>query len=123
MSENNNLLVENIKTWVLYDSQLKVLSEKLREIREKKGELQTMIVEQLKIKNMEKTIIEIGDGELKMVPKKEYSTLTFQYIEKCLTDIIPNKEHVEYIIEYLKSHREIKESSDLRRTYKKKTDS
>jgi len=71
MSENNNLLVENIKTWVLYDSQLKVLSEKLREIREKKGELQTMIVEQLKIKNMEKTIIEIGDGELKMVPKKE----------------------------------------------------
>lgn len=119
MSENT-VLVDHIKNWVLYDSQLKLLSEKLREIREKKGELQTLIVEQLKKKNMEKTVIEIGDGELKMVPKKEYSSLTFQYIEKCLTEIIPNAEHVQYIIEYLKSHREIKETTDLRRTYKNK---
>jgi len=119
MSENN-ALVDHIKNWVLYDSQMKILSEKLREIREKKGELQTVIIDQLKTKNMEKTVIEIGDGELKMVPKKEYSSLTFQYIEKCLIDIIPNKEHVDFIIQYLKSHREIKESTDLRRTYKNK---
>jgi hypothetical protein len=115
----SNNLVDNIKTWVQYDSQLKILSEKSKEIREKKGEIQTMILEQLKTKNMEKTVIEIGDGELKMVSKKEYPSLTFQYIEGCLTEIIPNPEHVNYIIEYLKSHREIKDTIDLRRIYKK----
>ena len=116
---SNNTLVENVKNWVLYDSQLKILSEKIKEISEKKGQLQEVIVDELKKKNMQNTIIEIGDGELKMVPKKEYSSLTFQYIEKCLTDVIPNKEHVDFIIEYLKSHREIKEITDLRRTYRK----
>jgi hypothetical protein len=118
-TSSTDTLVDNIKNWVQYDSQLKLLSDKTREVREKRGVIQAVILDQLKTKNMEKTVIEIGDGELKMVPKKEYSSLTFQYIEKCLTDIIPNKEHVDFIIEYLKTHREIKESTDLRRTYKK----
>jgi len=68
---------------------------------------------------MQKSVIGIGDGELKMVAKKEYPPLTYQYVERCLTDVIPNKEHVEYIMAYLKSHREIKETMDLRRTHKK----
>lgn len=112
-------LVDNIKQWVQYDNQLRVLSEKTKEVREKRAEIQTSIIDELKLKNMQQTVIGIGtDSELKLVAKKEYPPLTYQYVERCLTEVIPNKEHVEYIIGYLKSHREIKEtlSLDLRRS-------
>jgi hypothetical protein len=112
-------LIENIKHWVQYDNQLRLLAEKTKEVREKRGELQASIIEELKTKNMQQSVIGIGDGELKMVAKKEYPPLTYQYVERCLTDVIPNTEHVAYIMAYLKSHREIKESMDLRRTTKK----
>lgn len=109
-------LVENIKQWVQYDNQLKLLTEKTREVRERRCQLQTSIIDELKAKNMHQTTIGIGThSELKMVAKKEYPPLTYQYVERCLHEVIPNKEHVEYIIGYLKSHREIKETTDLKR--------
>lgn len=119
-TQGESVLIENIKQWVQYDNHLKLLTEKIKEIRERRSQVQTSIVDELKAKNMQQTVIGIGtDSELKMVPKKEYPPLTYQYVERCLTDVIPNKEHVEYIMGYLKSHREIKETMDLRRIPKK----
>jgi len=112
-------LIENIKNWVQYDNQLRLLNEKTKEIRERRVELQSTIIEQLNTQNMQRATINVGDGELKMVAKKDYPPLTYQYVEKCLTDVIPNKEHVDYIISYIKSNREIKESTELRRIPKK----
>ena len=68
---------------------------------------------------MTNTKIEISDGELKMYEKKEYSPLTFSYVEESLAKILADKSQVDYIIQYLKSNREIKSSPDIRRTYKK----
>lgn len=118
-SPSSNELIENIKNWVQYDNQLRLLNEKTKEIREKRVELQSTIIEQLNTQNMQRATINVGDGELKMVAKKDYPPLTYQYVEKCLTDVIPNKEHVAYIISYIKSNREIKESTELRRIPKK----
>lgn len=119
-TNTENALVENIKQWVQYDNQLKLLTEKTREIREKRCEIQTSVIEELRSKNMEQTVIGIGaDKELKLVSKKEYPPLTYQYVERCLIDVIPNKEHVEYIMGYLKSHREIREIMELRTISKK----
>ena len=68
---------------------------------------------------MTNTKIEISDGELKMYEKKEYPPLTFTYVEESLAKILSDKSQVDYIIQYLKSNREIKSSVDIRRTYKK----
>ena len=54
-----------------------------------------------------------------MYEKKEYSPLTFSYVEESLAKILADKSQVDYIIQYLKSNREIKSSPDIRRTYKK----
>ena len=64
------------------------------------------------------TKIEISDGELKLYEKKEYSPLTFAYIQSCLANIINDESHVEFIIQYLKDHREIKTQTDIRRITK-----
>ena len=117
--EPKKQFVENIQKWVILDKQLKLVNEKTKEIRENKHRLTNDICDYIHNKNMTHTKIEISDGELKMYEKKDYSPLTFTYVEESLAKILSDKSQVEYIIQYLKSNREIKSSVDIRRTYKK----
>lgn len=110
--------IENVQKWVVADSQLKKVNEKTREFRDYKSNLSTSICRYLQDNNLQNTKIEISNGEIKMFEKKEYSPLTFTYIQECLGKIISDKSHVEYIIRYLKENREIKSDFDLRRTHK-----
>jgi hypothetical protein len=109
----------NIQKWVVLDKQLKMIHEKTKEIRDNKQQLTEEICNYIQNKNLSNTKIEISDGELKMYEKKEYSPLTFSYVEESLAKILADKSQVDYIIQYLKSNREIKSSPDIRRTYKK----
>ena len=110
---------EKIQQWVAIDSQLKIINEKTREIRNKKGELLEEISQHVKKNNIENKTIEITDGSLKFYEKKEYSGLTYSYIEGCLGKIIADKKHVEHIMQYLKENREVKTSLDIRRIQSK----
>jgi hypothetical protein len=109
--------IENVKKWVLIDNYLKQLNDKKQSFREQKQQLSKNIIQYMKTKKIENSPIEISDGEIRLYNKKDYSNLTFTYIESCLADIIPDKSHVEYIIQYLKDHREIKDEIDIRRLY------
>jgi hypothetical protein len=109
--------VDNIQKWVVLEKQLKLLHEKTKEIRESKNALTQDICEYIKTRNL--STIEISDGELKVFEKREYSPLTFKYIEECLGKIVSDADQVEYIMNYLKKNREIKTSADLKRTYQK----
>jgi hypothetical protein len=126
--DNNNALVslntreefiDNIKKWVVADTQLKIVNEKTKKLREYKNNLTDNITKYIEDKNIKTTKIQISDGELRFYNKKEYSPLSFTYIEKCLAEIIPEQSHVEYIIEYLKEHRETTNEMDIRRVYNK----
>jgi hypothetical protein len=116
---NKNELIENIKRWVIIDSQLKIINEKTKRLRNMKHELTDQICT-YKTKNNIDNTVRISDGELKFYEKKEYNPLTFGYIEKCLANIIPDKTHVDYIISYIKENRETSTSTDIRRIYKTK---
>lgn len=111
--------IENVKKWVLIDSQLKIVNEKTRKMRTIKNGLTDEICIYMSENNIKNNKISISDGELKIYEKKEYSQLTFGYIEKCLAEIIPEKTNVEYIINYLKEKREITVSNDIRRNIEK----
>jgi hypothetical protein len=69
--------------------------------------------------NISNNDIEITNGILKVYEKREYSPLTYSYIEQCLAKIISEKSHVDYIIQYLKNNREIKTTNELKSIYKK----
>lgn len=111
-------LVENVKRWVTLDTQLKMIGDKTKVMREERGNLGKQITEHMVNHNMQNKKIGIHDGDIRVYEKKEYTPLTFGYIEECLGEIIEDKEHVEYIIQHLKDSRSIKTSHDLRRTYK-----
>ena len=108
--------VQKIKKWVIIDSQLKIINEKTKKMREMKHELTHQICEYSEKNKIQKKI-NINDGELRITEKKEYSPLTFTYIQECLQKIITDNEHVEFIIKYLKENREITITSDIRRTF------
>lgn len=115
---NKSDLIENIKNWVTYDSQLKLINDKTKILRENKNELTKNICNYATTNNI-KSKIEISDGTLTFCEKKDYSPLTYSYVERCLGELINDKEKVNYIIEYMKSNREVTKSYDIKRNYNK----
>uniref|UniRef100_A0A6C0DP57 Uncharacterized protein n=1 Tax=viral metagenome TaxID=1070528 RepID=A0A6C0DP57_9ZZZZ len=111
---------EDIKKWVTLDTQLKVVHEKTKQMREMKSDLQTRIYDYMEKANLLDKKIGIHDGELRFIEKKEQTTLSFGYIERCLGQILSEKEQVDYILQYLKEKRETQVIKELRRTYTKK---
>ena len=51
----------------------------------------------------------------KISEKKDYTPLSYTYLEDCLTEIIKDDNKVSYIIDYLKENREIKTSLEIKR--------
>jgi hypothetical protein len=114
--EPKKQFVENVQKWVILDKQLELIREKTKEIRETKNKLTNHICDYIQTKNLSNTKIEISDGEIKMYEKKEYSPLTFTYVEESLAKLLTDKSQVDYIIQFLKKNRETKSSVDIRRT-------
>jgi hypothetical protein len=114
-----NQFIEDIKKWALLDSQLKIVNEKTRKMRDMKHDMSEKISKYMMENNLKEKKIKLSDGELRLYEKKEYSPLTFGYIEKTLANIINDKEQIEYVINYLKENRQINISSEIKRTYDK----
>lgn len=116
---NKTELIENIKQWVTIDSQLKIVNEKTKKMRDMKSELTQHICNYKETSNLKANKITISDGTLSFYEKKDYSPLTYTYVEKCLGELISDKKQVDYIIQYMKNNREVSISNDIRRTYDK----
>jgi hypothetical protein len=110
---DKNALIKHVQQWVLIDRQLKTIHEKTKELREKKHQSAETICQFMTENPIYKNKIVITGGELRVYDKKEYSPLTFQYIEECLGDLISDKEHVETILQHIKSKRTVKTSLDI----------
>lgn len=121
VKNSKSQFVENIQKWVIVDSQIKLLNEKTKKIRELKHTLLDNINAYVANNNIENTTIEISDGELRFYEKKEYQPITFGYVENSLGKIISDKKQVDFIMNYLRENREIKVCKDIRRNYKNRS--
>ena len=109
---------QNMKKWAILDNKIRELSEQLKQMRGQKEETGSVLCQFMKSKGIDKKKIEIGDSVISIYEKNDYSSLTYGFLEKCLGEIIPEKDNVEYIIQYVKGKREVKKSNDLRRVFK-----
>ena len=107
--------VEKLKKWVVLDKQMKFVNEKTRQIRETKTALTKELCDYVHERNINNKVIDITNGELRFVEKRDYSPLTFSYIKECLDEIITDETKVDAIIQYLKDNREIRTSFEIRR--------
>jgi len=110
--------IEHVKRWVLLDTHIKTINEKTKVLRDERSNLTESICRYLDESNMKNKKISIPDGEIYIYEKKDYSPLTFTFLEEALGKIIYSKDHVDHILGHIKKQREIKTSMELRRTYK-----
>mgnify|MGYP003337735269 CR=1 FL=1 len=108
---------QNIKEWVRLDGQIKEYNEQLNQIRTEKSTLQANIYDFVQENDLESSTIKISDGKLKFTQTKQTPPLSLGFIESCLQEKLNNDDLVSDLMEYIKSKREPKISSEIKRYY------
>jgi hypothetical protein len=106
-----------IQQWVSIDNQIKLLNEKMKDLRNTKNELSNNITNYAKSNNLSNSTIEIGDGKLKFINTKQTEPITLKYLEKTLGEVIKNESQVKIIMEHIKSKRESKIVPEIKRYF------
>jgi hypothetical protein len=96
---------------------MKQLTDKIKELRDKKSTLNDVIFNHVENSNLSNATVQISDGRIKFVKTKDTQVLTFKYLETCLHEIIKNEDQVNKIVEYIKNKREIKYVPEIKRFY------
>jgi hypothetical protein len=108
---------ENIQKWVTLDNQIKMLNDKLKELRENKNSICNNILQHVDEKNLENATVKISDGKLQFTSIRQTQSLTLKYVHDCLIKCIGKQEQVDAIMKYIKESRDIKYIPDIKRTY------
>ena len=108
-------LEDCIAKWIEVDNEVESLKSRLKTMKTWKQKLTHAITKYMENQDLVDHTLEIRDGTIRYHERKEYSAVTFSYIEKCLKELITDDEHVQYVVEYLKEKREIKYVPELKR--------
>lgn len=106
-----------IQQWISIDNQMKILNEKIKDLRDKKNELSTNLTTYANNNNLSNSIIKIGDGKLKFINTKQTEPITLKYLEKTLGEVIKNESQVKIIMDHIKSKRESKIVPEIKRYF------
>jgi hypothetical protein len=104
-----------IQQWVSLDNQLKQLNEKVKDLRDKRNNLEENITSYASENNLSNATVKISDGRLKFTNTKVQEPLTFKYLEKTLGEVIKNESQVKLIMEHLKQKRAVKIVPEIKR--------
>jgi hypothetical protein len=104
-----------IQQWVSLDNQLKHLNEKVKDLRDKRNNLEENITSYASENNLSNATVKISDGRLKFTNTKVQEPLTFKYLEKTLGEVIKNESQVKLIMEHLKQKRAVKIVPEIKR--------
>jgi TolA-binding protein len=104
-----------IQQWVSLDNQLKQLNEKVKDLRDKRNNLEENITSYASENNLSNATVKISDGRLKFTNTKVQEPLTFKYLEKTLGEVIKNESQVKLIVEHLKQKRSVKIVPEIKR--------
>ena len=107
----------HLQQWVTIDNQMKVLGDRMKELRDKKNTLNDAIFNHVENSNLSNATVQISDGKLKFIKTKDTQQLTFKYLETCLHEIIKNEEQVNKIVDYIKNKRDVKYVPEIKRFY------
>ena len=118
-SNTNSKFEQQVQQWVSIDNQIKLYNEKIRELREKRQDIQTNLIEYAETNQLTNSTIQISDGKLKFTKTNIACPLTFTYLEKTLGTIIKDETQSKKIFEHIKRQREIKVINEIKRFYNK----
>jgi seryl-tRNA synthetase len=107
-------LVENVKKWVSYDSEMKNLQKAMKELREKKKNLTKNLIDVMK--NHEIDCFDINDGKLLYTKNKIKTPLNKNNLMIALEKYFENQKiNVEDVTNFILDNREIKIKENLKK--------
>jgi hypothetical protein len=110
-----------VQAWVNADNQMRILGEKMRDLREQKANLSDSLAAFLKSKSLD--AIPTTEGPLRLVKRREYEHLTFKFLEKWLPTLLTERSETELILAILKEKRSVKETMEIVRSPRPSTSS
>lgn len=102
-----------VKDWIAIDAEMHELAEKMHQLRARKNALDKQIVEYSEGRNAK--IFKYGDVKMRVVNTNTAESLTFKYLEKCLSEMVKNETQVKQMVDYIKRTRNIKQSVRVER--------
>jgi hypothetical protein len=112
-------LEENIKQWVRIDDQIKLINDKVKELKDQKNHLEDNILVYVEKNNLENATAKITGGKLKFITTKQTAPLTLKYVEECISKVVTNQTQINQIMECIRQEREVKFTKDIKRYFDK----
>lgn len=120
VAEEHGIFKTDVYRWRQLNSLIQTKSEELKDLRKEKTEIDKRIMTYMEKYKVADKPIRIGqEEEITIVEKREYGTLSFGYIEESLDKILTNRDHVDFIIGYLRDNREVRETKCLKHSYRR----
>lgn len=107
-------LSQTIQQYLQIEDELQTLAKQQKELRDRKQQLQTIITDTMKTKGLENRTLKMGNRQISLVSKKQYSGITFGYLDKTLSELIPDDDQKTYVLQYLREKRTVHEVQDIR---------
>ena len=107
----------SIQNWVSLDNQIKTIGDRVKTLRSERNDIGDHIIKYVETNKLNHAVVKISDGKLRFVASRQTAPLTLRHVEECLIKCIIDTEKVSAIMKYIKDTREIRESSDIKRTY------
>ena len=118
MERANNEIIE----WIRIDDKIKEYNLKIKELKEIKDEKYDNIneildLENKNIKDVPKYKIEKLNALISFNKTVSYNSLTYRYLESCLTKYFGNDEESKKVISYIKENRDSEEKILIKRDF------
>ena len=107
-------LSQLVQQYLQLDEELNEILIQQKELREKRSQVQSKIIEYMRDHDLEHRTLKTGKIQLSIISRKQYSAISFSYLEKMLRNIIPDTSQIPSIVQYLKDNREVKVVSEIR---------
>lgn len=108
-------LAQCVQEYSVIEDELQEMAAKQKILRERKHELQTKIIKTMKDSNLENRTLKQGAHHFYIGKRKQYSSLTFSYLETIFEKMIPDEANRIYLLEYLRENREVKTIDELKK--------
>ena len=106
MSTINQDFTNKLKTWVAYELKQQELKSQMNKISEAKEQLGKDVIQYIKMNNMQKTAINVGNNKIFYHDDSQYNNLTFNFLNDCLMLYFNNDVNkVSQICNFIKSKR------------------
>jgi hypothetical protein len=114
MNTTKEQLVNTVKEWITIDQQMSVLQREIKQRRNRKKELTSILVEIMKTNEID--CFDINDGKIIYTQNKVRSPINKKHILECLSKYFGDNTdiHIDDITQFILDNREMKTKENIR---------